>query len=142
MLHQRGGARNVIEVHGTAETNHCTSCGKLFCYKDILSDVLKGCVPLCDYCMSPIKPDITFYGESLPEAAFLKATEEASRADLIIALGSSLLVQPAASFIDRTLDNNGKLIVVNNQPTPYDRYTDYLFKDLEDFCNILKKIIQ
>lgn len=137
MLHQKAGSKSVIEVHGTAEKGHCLSCRKEFSYKHMVAFVHDGKVPLCSGCSGVIKPDITFYGESLPESAFNRAIEESSHADLIIALGSSLLVQPAASFIDYTLRHGGKLIIVNNQPTPYDSYADLIIDNLEDFCRQL-----
>lgn len=138
MLHQKGGSKNVVEVHGTAEVNHCRTCGKEYSFREIVSVVQDGKVPHCSVCNGVIKPDITFYGEALPELAFRRALEETSKADLIIALGSSLLVQPAASFIDTTLNHGGKLIIVNNQPTPYDRYASYRMDDLEEFCRVLE----
>lgn len=133
MLHQKSGSKNVIEVHGTAETGHCRSCGKEYTYAQVYTFVKEGKVPRCSDCSGVIKPDITFYGESLPEKAFMKALDASTRADLIIALGSTLVVQPAASFIDSTLSHGGKLIIVNNQPTPYDRYADFIVDDLEEF---------
>jgi NAD-dependent deacetylase len=141
MLHQKSGSKCVIEVHGTAETNHCQSCGKLYSYNEVVAFVKRGEVPYCSECRGVIKPDITFYGESLPVGAFQRALEESSKADLIIALGSSLLVQPAASFIDTTLQNGGKLIIVNNQDTPYDRFAQFRVNDLEDFCRLTKEIL-
>ncbi len=141
MLHQKAGSQGVIEVHGTAEKGHCLSCGKEYSYQDMVVSVKEGKVPCCTTCSGVIKPDITFYGESLPESAFKRAAEESSKADLIIALGSSLLVQPAASFIDNTLRHGGKLIIVNNQSTPYDSYADLIIDDLEDFCGQLKDCV-
>lgn len=140
MLHQKAGSEGVIEVHGTAEKGHCLSCRKEYTYKDMVAFVNVGEVPYCQSCSGVIKPDITFYGEALPEDAFKKAIDESSKADLIIALGSSLLVQPAASFIDNTIGHGGKLIIVNNQPTPYDSYADLIIDDLEDFCVQLRDL--
>lgn len=137
MLHQKAGSKQVVEVHGTAEIGHCLSCGKEYTYHQMVAFVQKGEVPQCSRCSGVVKPDITFYGESLPESAFKRAQEESFKADLIIALGSSLLVQPAASFIDNTLDHGGRLIIVNNQPTPYDRHADIIVNDLEEFCQII-----
>nr|WP_184748914.1 NAD-dependent protein deacylase [Spirochaeta isovalerica] len=141
-LHQRSGSQRVIEVHGTAETAYCRNCGEKYSYHDIAPVASEGKVPRCRECGGVIKPDITFYGESLPEKAVQEAVDVSSRADLIIALGSTLVVYPAASFIDTALQNGGKLIVVNNQPTPYDRYASALCSDLEEFCSITKKGIK
>ncbi|MBN2658082.1 MAG: NAD-dependent deacetylase [Spirochaetales bacterium] len=135
-LHQRAGSKKVIEVHGTAETAYCRSCGERYYYHDMAPAAARGDVPRCRECGGVIKPDITFYGESLPERAVMEALEASSKADLIIALGSTLVVYPAASFIDTSLQNGGKLIVVNNQPTPYDGYAAALCTDLEEFCRL------
>lgn len=141
MLHQKGGSGKVIELHGSAETLHCRSCGKQYVYADVADRASRGDVPYCEKCRGVIKPDITFYGEPLPGKAFQQVYEETAKADLIIALGSTLIVQPAASFIDRVLDHDGKLIVVNNQKTPYDRYAEFHFADLEEFCLLIKNLV-
>lgn len=141
MLHQKAGSKRVIEVHGTAERGHCLSCGKEYPYNFMVTFVNDGKVPHCSVCSGVIKPDITFYGEALPEEAFRRAIEESSKADLMIALGSSLVVQPAASFIDNTLSHGGRLIIVNNQSTPYDSYADCIVDDLEEFVSIAEKNI-
>ncbi len=142
MLHQRGGSGRVIEVHGSAETCHCYFCGKKYSYKEIVPVVMAENVPYCSSCKGAIKPDITFYGESLPEKAFMEAAEESVRADLMLVLGSSLVVYPAASFVDQNLGSGGKLVIVNNQATPYDRYADFLFKDLGDFFNKIRDAVK
>ena len=141
MLHQKGGSKNVIELHGTAEIGHCRSCGREYSYDQIVPIVKEGKVPHCESCNGVIKPDITFYGESLPEKSIMRAITESSQADLIIALGSTLVVQPAASFIDSTLSQGGKLIIVNDQRTPYDPYADFIIRDLEEFCELSKELV-
>ena len=79
-------------------------------------------VPRCEICGGAYKPDITFFGESLPEEAFNGAAALAEQADLMLALGSSLSVQPAASLPQMTLRAGGELVIVNAQPTPLDRF--------------------
>lgn len=140
MLHQKGGSKNVIELHGTAEIGHCINCRKEYTYEEISPIASRGEVPYCSECNSPVKPDITFYGEPLSRKSFLKAFDESSKADLIIALGSTLVVQPAASFVETTLGMGGRMIMVNNQPTPYDHFADFHFDDLEEFCSLLKEL--
>ena len=82
--------------------------------------VRKGAVPRCGRCGGVIKPEITFFGESLPAKALAEAQEEASAADLLLVLGSSLTVYPAAALPDLTLRNGGKVVAVNEQPTRID----------------------
>lgn len=74
----------------------------------------------CGRCGGVIKPEITFFGESLPAKALAEAQEEASAADLLMVLGSSLTVYPAAALPDLTLRNGGKVVAVNEQPTRID----------------------
>jgi NAD-dependent deacetylase len=77
-----------------------------------------------------LKPAITFFGESLPMEALREATEEAQAADLMLVLGTSLTVNPAASIPQYTLRNGGKMVIVNNLPTPLDSQVFMHFEDL------------
>ena len=78
-----------------------------------------------------MKPDITFFGEALPQAAFEAAFSDASQADLFLVLGTSLTVQPAASLPEIALRNGAKLIIVNAQPTPLDGQAALRLESLE-----------
>ena len=140
MLHQRAGSTNVIEVHGSPARHHCLTCGKEYSFEQIAALVKQGIVPYCEKCRGIIKPDIIFFGENLKADAIDYAIEEASRADLIFVLGSTLVVQPAASLPLYTRQNGGKLIIVNDGETPLDfmaaaRYTDLaqVFGELADW---------
>ena len=88
-------------------------------------------VPLCP-CGGILKPEITFFGEALPAEALDEAMSLAYDSDLMLILGSSLLVQPAASLPLYTLRNKGKIVIVNNQPTPLDERAALLYSDLEE----------
>jgi NAD-dependent deacetylase len=81
-------------------------------------------------CGAVLKPAITFFGESLPMEALREATEEAQKVDLILVLGTSLTVNPAASIPQYTLRNGGKMVIVNNMPTPMDSRAFMRFDDL------------
>ncbi len=76
-------------------------------------------IPRCD-CGEPLKPDVVLFGELLPEAATHRAFELATRADLMLCVGSSLEVFPVAGLPDLTLASGGKLAIVTQGPTPYD----------------------
>jgi len=130
LLHKKAGSTRVVEVHGTPEIHRCLSCGKTFDFDTISEIVSADRTPFCPDCRGIIKPDITFFGESLPMEAVNRAIEESSRADLMIVLGSSLVVQPAASFPLYTIQNGGKLVIVNNMETPLDEYAELLYSDL------------
>lgn len=140
MLHQKAGSQNVIEVHGSPKTHSCLDCGAKYDFEEIAARIRHNTEPPhCSKCGGLIKPDIIFYGELLEKNTIEKALEEASRADLILAIGTSLVVQPAASLPLYCLDNGGKLIIVNNMDTPLDRYAEFKYADIEGFCNYIQK---
>ena len=76
----------------------------------------------------------TFFGEALPEAALAAAVAQARRADLMLVLGTSLTVHPAAALPEQTLRAGGQLVIVNAQPTPLDHRARLRLSDLADFA--------
>ena len=123
MLHQKGGSRKVIEVHGSAQTHYCQRCaGVRMGFEEAAAIVRSGGMPQCPHCGRVLKPTITFFGEALPADALREAAFEAQEADLMLILGTSLTVHPAAGLPNYTLRSGGELIIINNQPTPLDRY--------------------
>jgi NAD-dependent deacetylase len=137
MLHQRAGSKKVYEIHGTPATHSCTDCGRVFDFERINQRVMAGEeVPRCQ-CGKVIKPDITFFGEGLPERAWLKAIEEASKADVMLILGTSLTVSPAAQIPLETLDKGGELIIVNAQSTYLDDQAFGRWDDLQSFFQLI-----
>jgi NAD-dependent deacetylase len=131
MLHQKAGSRNVVEVHGSPAIHRCLDCGKTYTFVTIARRVQQDEVPYCEDCGGILKPDITFFGEMLPATALRRATELAAEADFVLVLGSSLVVQPAASIPLCTVDAGGRMAIVNDAPTPLDRHADALYDDLE-----------
>lgn len=130
-LHQRAGSRRVVELHGSPRVHRCLECGRTFPYDGICRLVNAGKVPRCHDCGGIIKPDIIFFGEALPRAALTRAVEDASRADLMLVLGSTLTVQPAASLPLLTVRGGGRICIVNNAKTPLDDYAALRYHDLE-----------
>jgi NAD-dependent deacetylase len=130
MLHTKAGSKNVIEIHGSPTVHRCMSCDKVFSYDHICGIVQAGEIPQCDQCGGVIKPDIIFFGEMLDAEKLNKAVWEATKADLILVLGSSLVVQPAASLPLYTKEH-GSLIIVNDMPTPLDEIAEARYDDLE-----------
>ncbi len=142
MLHQKAGSKNVIEIHGSPKIHSCLGCGTKYNFEEIASRISnKEIPPYCDKCGGIIKPNIVFYGESLEQNSIEEAIKEASKADLFIAIGTSLVVQPASSLPLYCLDSGGKLIIVNNMETPLDEYAELKYADIEDFCNYIKEIL-
>lgn len=110
-LHQAAGSRNVYELHGSIHRNYCMRCGKFYD-----AEYVKGYdgVPRCE-CGGMIKPDVVLYEEGLDQDTIQGAVRAISQADTLIIGGTSLVVYPAAGFIDYF---NGKhLVVINKSET-------------------------
>ncbi|MBX5469575.1 MAG: NAD-dependent deacylase [Thermoleophilaceae bacterium] len=124
-LHRRAGSRNVIEVHGSIETCTCPECGARVRIERILELLERGVrTPECETCIRPLKPNVVLFGELLPDRAMADAYALASEADLMLCIGSSLEVYPVASLPGVTLDAGGRIVIVTQGPTPYDREAD------------------
>ncbi len=93
-LHQKGGASNVIEFHGSFRTMHCESCRKSYASSEVS---LAKLPPRCR-CGGPIRPDVVLFGEGIPDDAYSRAFEAASRCDLMIVAGTSASVAPASDL--------------------------------------------
>jgi len=135
MLHQKAGSRIVYEVHGSPLLHHCLSCGRAKTFEEICVMLESTPVPRCEVCGEAFKPDITFFGEMLPEKAFDSAIALAQKADLMLVLGSSLTVHPAASIPSMTVRAGGELVIINAQPTPLDGIATLLYPDLAAFAD-------
>ncbi|HEU5143443.1 MAG TPA: NAD-dependent protein deacylase [Solirubrobacterales bacterium] len=119
-LHRAAGSEKVVEVHGSIETSTCRSCGASYGLEEVDSLFDGDGIALCSDCGGAVKPDVVLFGELLPEAAMGEAQELAQRADLILCVGSSLVVHPVAGLPSLTLDRGGRLAIVTKGPTPYD----------------------
>ena len=131
LLHQRAGANHVLELHGSLKTHTCMKCKHKMPIDEILSALKTQQVPKCDKCGGVMKPDVVFFGEALPADVLAEAEEEASNADLMLILGSSLTVYPAAGVPGTTLRHGGKLAIINADPTPYDKFSSWVGNDLK-----------
>jgi NAD-dependent deacetylase len=137
LLHQKAGSKRVVELHGTPATHACMECGKQFRFDEVVPVVMRDEVPRCDRCGATVKPDITFFGEMLDTYAIEEAFTEAGRADLMLVLGSSLVVQPAASIPLQTVRNGGALVIVNDGGTSLDGYATLRYESLEEVVRYL-----
>ena len=135
-LHERAGSSPVYAVHGSAATHHCRTCGDRKTFEEIraIRGGVPGAVPRCKVCGGVYKPDITFFGEALPEDAFRGAMKLCAEADLVVVLGSSLVVQPAASIPPLALRAGGRMAIVNRGETPLDRLAFFRADDLAAFA--------
>jgi NAD-dependent deacetylase len=142
LLHQKGGSKNVIEIHGSPEFHYCLRCaGIRISFEKVSEIVRRGEMPKCPKCGRTLKPAITFFGESLPVNALKEAVSESQKADLMLVLGTSLTVYPVASLPEYTLRSGGKIVIVNNMPTLLDSRATLKFDNLEQVFEELKLLI-
>ena len=119
-LHRAAGSENVVEVHGSIETSTCVACGTTFRLEAVEELFDARGVAVCASCEGPVKPDVVLFGEMLPLEAIERATELAEGADLMLCVGSSLVVHPVAELPQLTLSGGGRLGIVTKGETPYD----------------------
>jgi NAD-dependent deacetylase len=121
-LHACAGTRELVEVHGSIGHSRCLACGARFVLDDVRArlDADPGGIPRCD-CGEPLKPDVVLFGEYLPAEALERAERLAHGADLLLCVGSSLEVYPVAQLPATTLAAGGRVALVTQGPTPYDR---------------------
>jgi len=137
MLHQKAGSKVVYELHGSPKEHYCLDCGAVYDFLLVVESLRTLPVPLCSKCNGVLKPAIVFFGEPLPETTFLEAEEHAQKADLMLVLGSSLTVYPAARIPLDTLRSGGELIIVNAEATEFDAMAKMIYRDLvEAFENL------
>jgi len=119
-LHAEAGSRNVIEVHGTVREVRCNACR----WRQDIREVLEEDVPKCRECGDLMRPAVVWFGEMLPPEALQAAQEATEHCDLMLVVGTSGLVQPAASFAYWAKNNGAKIIEVNLEPTPISSIAD------------------
>jgi NAD-dependent protein deacetylase/lipoamidase len=120
MLHTKAGSERVIEVHGSIRSASCEACDasyELAAMEELFDE--EG-VATCAACTSLVKPDVVLFGEFLPAEAMAEAEELASRADLLLCVGSSLEVYPIAGLPAVTRASGGRIAIASKGPTPYD----------------------
>lgn len=123
-LHQKAGSSTVYELHGTTSRFHCRSCGKEYSMDYLKSS--KTVIPYCE-CGEILKPHVTLYGEMLDDSVVEGAISSIADADLLIIGGTSLVVQPAASFV--RYFRGGCTVIINKENTAYDSRADIVFHD-------------
>jgi len=130
-LHQRAGLppAAVIELHGNATRARCLDCGAAYTRDALHARLERGVeVPDCEGCGGVVKPHTILFGEAMPPAAVDEARRRAAAADLMVVLGSSLVVYPAA-YVPRYAKQAGAtLAIVNLEPTPLDREADLVLR--------------
>ncbi len=126
-LHQLAGVpdRQVIELHGNTTYAVCLDCGRRFELEEIRRVFEKdGTLPVCDRCGGIVKTATISFGQAMPVAEMQAAESATLGCDLFLAVGSSLVVYPAAGFPDLAKRNGARLIILNREPTPLDSRAD------------------
>ena len=124
-LHQRAGSKNVQEIHGTTHRNYCSRCRRELDPDFIFAS--EEPIPRCPHCGGMVRPDVTLYGEGLPEDAWANAMDLIHRAEVLIIGGTSLAVYPASYLV---YDFKGDyLIIMNRDETPQDKAADLIFHE-------------
>jgi len=138
-LHQKAGSRRVLELHGNMRQATCLKCHRVVSTHGMMERFLEGEeVPNCS-CGGLLKPNVVLIGEPLPRWVLLEAWGEAERCDLMLVVGSSLEIAPAAEIPFVALRCGAKAIVVNYQPTPLDSQAEVVIR--KDVAEVLPRII-
>ena len=123
-LHQAAGCKKVFELHGSIYRNTCMRCGRKYGLDYILA---ASGVPRCESCGGTIKPDVVLYGEQLDDSVVMGAVEAIERADMLLIMGTSLAVYPAAGLIDYFRGDD--IVLINKSKTPYDGRASLVIND-------------
>ncbi len=133
-LHQQAGSADVIEFHGNLFSDKCFRDGRIELQAD------DAAVPKCSDCGAPLRPGVVWFGESIPEAALEQSLAAASSCDLVLSIGTSSVVYPAAGLIDVARDAGATIVEINPQPTANSSSFDFVLA-----CNaglIIPKLVE
>jgi NAD-dependent deacetylase len=120
-LHQESGCSRVLELHGSSRTVQCLDCGVREPRAAVQARLAVQLPPKCQACGGVfLKPTVVLFGEPLPVAAVQDAFALAREADVMVVVGSSLVVHPAADIPLAAVRSGATLIIINAEPTPFD----------------------
>lgn len=128
-LHQEAGSGAVLELHGNTRSFSCLSCSEQHELEEVRSLLEVQLPPPCRACGGQLKPDVVMFGESLPAETLQAAKERAAECDLFLAIGSSLVVQPAASLPVLAKKSGAALAIINPDPTRLDDLADLVLRE-------------
>ncbi len=144
-LHSMAGLPEdkIVELHGSHRKVTCLECNKTFDPDEVLKRLVGDfSAPRCDACGGILKPATISFGQAMPQDAMRQAQEWTERARVFIVMGSSLQVQPAASFPLIAKRNGALLAIINREPTLLDRYSDFSYHGaIGEFCRRFKTLI-
>lgn len=139
-LHQEAGSSSVIELHGTTRIIRCMGCSQKYSIEHVFSMLETENPPRCIECKGTLRPAVIFFGEPLNPQTLQSAYEEAEKCDFFLAVGSSLVVYPAADIPLRAKQKGATLAIINKDQTPLDYLADYVIN--AESGKALPKIIQ
>jgi len=127
-LHQRAGSQQVLEVHGSLFSGTCTLCRFQVDRRFLEKAMKKRQIPvMCPTCGGLVKLDAVFFGEALPQKELAMAIDSARQCQLMLAIGSYLIVYPIATLPTIAQQSGARLIIINQEPTPFDSVADFVF---------------
>jgi NAD-dependent deacetylase len=136
-LHQRAGSKEVIEFHGSNRWLVCLACGDR---REAVSFSFEDIPPRCPQCSAILKPDVVFFGEAIPWEVQTRSFAEARQCDVVLVVGTSAVVYPAAGIPTTAKQNGATVIEINMEPTPLTGLvSDYLIQGSAG--QILPKIV-
>jgi NAD-dependent deacetylase len=128
-LHQESGSRRVIEVHGSGRTVQCLDCGNREPRSEVQARLDVEMPPRCKVCGGVfLKPTVVLFGEPMPQNAIKEAFALAREADVMLVVGTSLVVYPAAEVPLVASRAGAKMIVINAEATPFDEFADVVVR--------------
>jgi len=134
----------LVEAHGSFNNGRCIECGKEYSSAWIKEKIFEDTIAICISCGGTVKPNITFFGESLPERFFTCADEDFDKCDLLIIMGTSLKVMPFASLVNHVSGECPRVLINRDEAkfTGKDNVRDVFLKgDTDTFCKqIVKKV--
>jgi NAD-dependent deacetylase len=123
-LHERAGSQDVVKLHGDIWLLRCTQCGREDRNERVPMDPLP---PLCR-CGGILRPGIVWFGEMLPTEQWERALEAAQKADVFMAIGTSVTVYPAAGLVAVARESGARIAVLNPDPTPADEFAEWVLR--------------
>lgn len=123
-LHRMAGNQNILELHGNIQRVRCSECSRFADSWDEDSET----VPCCDHCDGLLRPDVVWFGESLPRDQLERAVEASRACDVYFSIGTSGVVQPAASLAHSAKSNGAIIVEINAETTPLTEKADFFLQ--------------
>ena len=133
-LHRKAGNIRVYELHGTVHENYCMDCGDRYDLQWMMENQEE--IPHCPHCGGVVKPNVVLYGEGMDKYVCMGACREIGSADTLIVAGTSLSVEPAASFLSYFRGKH--LVVINREKTPADEKASLVLH--EDIAEVMETL--